>query len=129
MSQTLSPGCKVGFVADRGDGAFRRITGIFIALEGESAVVAVPLDALGSPEAPLETYEVTEAEDKSKVSFNLVSVPAGKVTVEVRSWTKACGFEVRPATRRLLALYYGSEVKVVNIDQGRMLTASSRDEV
>ncbi len=129
MSQTLSPGCKVGFVADRGDGAFRRVTGIFVALGGDPAVVAVPLNALGSAEVPLESYEVTEAEGKSKVAFDLVSIPAGEVTVEVHIWTKACGFETRPATRKLLALHYGPEVKVVNIIQERMLTASSGGEV
>ena len=69
-------------MADRGDGALRRVAGIFVALEGDSAVVAVPLNAPGSAEVP---HEVTEAEGKPKVAFDLVSIPAGEVTVEVHS--------------------------------------------
>ena len=89
----LPPGAPVGFLAELGNGAYRRSLGVYIATEDSCSVVAVPEGAVGSDAAPIEVHVVGSADSQLRFPFIKVEASALDTAPEAKTWSKAMQFE------------------------------------
>ena len=96
-----SLGAEVGFVLTNQVPV--RVVGLFIAAEGSSFIVAVPIAALSSSDSSLQEQQGTTASGED-VPLYLVKVPSSDVIVEPPGWERAVKFAEKPTIKSLLRL-------------------------
>ena len=114
-----SPGALVGFVADLGAGALRRVSGITVAVEGDSCIIAIERGVIeGLPDLEVEHGEVV-------TSVSLARVRRADIVDNLVGWKKAS----QPPTveiKDLLTSYYRSDTQARAIATDSMLSAGSQ---
>ena len=115
---------RVGFVADNGDGALRRVLGTVLSTEGSNLILGVPAGVIVS-EVALPTFTVEV--NSENIDIAVVQVPTSECSLEPEgpAWQKCAGL---PAVenRVLMKGFWSSDVCPTVVTTDSMQSAGSR---